>query len=285
MPFQVLYFLVFLIAVSGLVARVLWTRHRRLLVYEAQPDADRAHGTRPLPVAETTSPGLSRVTPTDLPSIEFDQLPTQAPIAQLLFASASRGDHKECPRCHRRFGETVVLCPFDAAPLRALHARSRRTARPAVTGSRRPSCAGCGRRYESAASYCYHDGAALSADSPAEVPIVRACRACGFESLDPKARCACTHPDLVEVDPSRSQIQMPTIPIMECRRCDYMAAPSETYCPHDGALLYPVMNVQINALPPTGIGPKRRVCEQCGRKFSTAAHYCAYDGKKLRDLN
>lgn len=282
---EVLYLAMFLLGFAGSAA-IVWVARRKRR--EGLDALDEERGTDiylAVPAPEMTPTTAARLTPTKLPAVELDELPNRPPIAQLLFATSKRGDHKECPKCKRRFGETVVLCPFDSTPLRSLHLRSRRTTRPAVTGSRRPCCSGCGRRYEGAAKYCYHDGLTLSADSPSEVPLVRVCRTCGHETLDSGRPCDCDHPDMLEIDASRSSIQMPTIPLMQCRRCDYLTHGGETACPHDGELLYPVMNVQMNALPPTGIGPRRRVCEQCGRKFSTAANYCAYDGTKLKDLN
>ena len=282
---EVLYLFMFVVGFSGSAVLVWLARRkgREALHLADEGASDELYFSTPS--TEVTTPVPSRATPTKLPAVELDEWPSRPPVAQLLFATSKRGDHKECPKCKRRFGETVVLCPFDSAPLRSLHLRSRRTTRPATTTSRRPCCSGCGRRYEGAAKYCYHDGIALTADSPSEVPIVRACRTCGHETLDAAPPCECDQPDVVEIDPSRASIQMPTIPLMQCRRCDYLTAAGSTICPNDGELLYPVMNVQMNALPPTGIGPRRRVCEQCGRKFSTAANYCAYDGTKLKDLN
>lgn len=227
----------------------------------------------------------SRLTPLEpTPAVNLGPF-EEAPIAQLLFATRKSSGDRECPHCKRRFGETTVLCPFDATPLKSMGLRHKRTTRPGLTGARRPTCASCGRRYESAAKYCYHDGAPLSADSPAEVPLVRVCRACGFESTEVNGRCSCDNPDLIEIDPSRSSIQMPTIPMMHCRRCDHVAEPGTTHCPDDRELLYPVMNISLNALPPTGIGPRRKVCEKCGRRFSSSARYCAYDGTTLKHLN
>ena len=282
---EILYLSLFLIGVfaSGLL---MWWGRRRTDQGVARSLADPLDFTRPVeaPISLTTS-APSRATPTELPAVVVDDLSHRPPIAQLLFATGKRGDHKECPRCKRRFGETVVLCPFDSAPLRSLNVRARKTTRPAITGSRRPTCTSCGRRYESSAKHCYHDGTALSTDSPPEVPIIRACRNCGHESFERVAFCGCDDPEMVEIDPSRSAVQMPTIPLMHCRRCGFMSEPGTTTCPHDAELLYPVMNVQLNALPPTGLGPKRRVCEECGRKFSTSANYCAFDGSRLRDLN
>lgn len=282
---EILYLTLFLVGFAASAVLVWWGRRRRAAAFRA-PQLDAELPARPAAqLTEITTPAPSRATPAELPAVVVDDLFERPPIAQLLFATGRRGDHKECPRCQRRFGETVVLCPFDSTPLKSLNVRPRRTARPAITGARRPTCGGCGRRYESAAKYCYHDGTQLSASSPAEVPVVRACRNCGHESFEFDGVCGCDEPEVVDVDPGRSAVQLPTIPLMQCRRCGHMSPPGTTRCPHDRELMYPMMNVQLNALPPTGIGPRRRVCADCGRKYSAAANFCAYDGRRLHDLN
>ena len=278
---EFLYLAMLIVGFAGSAGLVWWTRRA------AQAGEDEVTTTyiAPPPERKTTGFGVSsRVTPTEqLPSITPDPQPQQ--IAQLIFSHRKSAGDRECPTCKRRFGETTVLCPFDATPLQSVGLRHKRTTRPAITGSRRPTCLSCGRRYESSAKFCYYDGNPLSGDSPAEVPIVRVCRACGSETTDAHATCGCSAPDVVEVDPSRTAVQMPTIPMMHCRRCNHVESSSKTHCPHDGELLYPVMNVSMNALPPTGIGPRRKVCEKCGKKFSSFAQYCAYDGTKLKHLN
>lgn len=279
---EFLYLAMFVIGFAGSAMLVWWTRRRVAGHEEIEPTPPVA----PLRTERRSTPfGGSSRPPTDKLPVVAPDIVEQPPIAQLLFATRKSAGDRECPTCKRRFGETTVLCPFDATPLQSVAIRHKRTTRPAVTGSRRPTCLSCGRRYESAAKYCYHDGAPLSADSPVEVPIIRACRDCGFETADTHKTCGCDAPDIVEVDPSRSGVQMPTIPMMHCRRCDHVAEPGATVCPEDGEMLYPVMNISLNALPPTGIGPRRKVCEKCGRKFSSSARHCAYDGTKLTHLN
>ncbi len=279
---EFLYLALLLLGFFGSAALVWWTR-RATLDAESEPVVPRI---APRTERKATPFGMaSRLTPTEqLPAVA-PEIIEQPAIAQLLFSRRKSSGDRECPSCKRRFGETTVLCPFDATPLLSVGLRNKRTTRPAFTGARRPTCLNCGRRYESAAKYCYYDGSALSAESPAEVPIVRVCRGCGSESTDVGKVCACATPDVVSVDPSRSVIQMPTIPMMHCRRCDHVENSTQTHCPHDGELLYPVMNVSMNALPPTGIGPRRKICDKCGRKFSSFARHCAYDGSKLKHLN
>lgn len=281
--FELLYLAMFIVGFTGSGMLVWWTRRRSQQRQRLQ-EVVVGDTPRKFEALETPVPQSSRPT-ADYPALESDVLGTQPPIAQLLFTARKDVGDRECPKCKRRFGETAVLCPFDSTALRPVGLRHKRTTRPAVTGSRRPTCSSCGRRYESAAKFCYNDGKPLSDNSPDEVPIVRVCRACGFEAMDSRSTCTCEEPDFMEIDPSRSQIMMPTVPMMHCRRCDHVADGAQTHCPNDGELLYPVMNVSMNALPPTGIGPRRKVCEKCGRKFSSAAHYCAYDGSTLKHLN
>jgi hypothetical protein len=282
--FEYLYLTMFLLGFGGSAALVWWGRRRARNVYESEdyqsidpsvlPPGDGAHARAP-----------ARPTPIELGATEVDESGS-APIGPMLASTSPGIGDRECPTCSRRFGEAMVICPHDSTPLEPVIPRSRRTARPALTGSRRPVCTSCGRRYQAAARHCYHDGARLTAESPAVVPIIRVCRDCGFETMDEYGSCDCETPDMVEIDPSDSQVVMPTIPMMHCRRCDFRSVGgSTTHCPHDGDLMYPIMNVRMNALPPTGIGPRRKVCTECGRKSSPAAHYCAYDGTKLEHLN
>ena len=273
----------FAVGFAGSAGWVWWNRRREAANIE--PDVE------PTPVFEARSPAQQPTFATPVRATPAEQLPAVAadgddhpPIAQLLFATRINAGDRECPTCHRRFSETTMLCPFDATPLE--QPKRRRTTRPAETQNRRPTCLRCGRRYESAARYCYHDGVRLSSDSPSEVPIISVCRTCGSESLtDEHHHCDCEDPELVEIDPSQSQVQLPTLPLLHCRRCDHVGMGIDAHCPNDGELLYPVMNVALNALPPTGIGPRRKVCEKCGRKFSSAARHCAYDGTRLTTLN
>lgn len=280
---EFLYLAMFVAGFAG-SALIVWWMQRRASPVIAE-EVELPTFVAPASDARASSVGAgTRPTPAEhLPAVVADL--GAPPVAQLLFATRKSTGDRECPKCKRRFGETTVLCPFDATPLRSLHLRHKRTAPVADPGSRRPTCLSCGRRYERSARFCYHDGTPLSLDSPIEAPIVRACRSCGFESTDARSACGCGEPDLIEVDPSRSTVQMPTIPLMHCRRCDHVGDSSTTHCPNDAELLYPVMNVSMNALPATGIGPRRKVCETCGRRFSSAAQHCAYDGTKLLHLN
>lgn len=282
--FEFLYLAMFLLGFGGSAALVWWGKRRAARVYQSEDYESVDHRVMPL-VDEGRAPSPSRATPADLSAAELED-PGSASIPQMLISSPRESGDRECPTCSRRYDETVVICPYDSTPLRPVGLRASRTARPAITGSRRPTCGSCGRRYQSSARYCYHDGARLSASSPSVVPIVRVCRTCGFETMDEHATCDCDAPEFVEIDPSSSQVEMPTIPMMHCRRCDYRAiGGAMTHCPNDGDLLYPIMNIRRNALPPTGIGPRRKVCTECGRKSSSAAEYCAYDGTKLEHFN
>ena len=280
---EFLYLAMFIVGFVGSGALVWWSRRsaatipREHLAPAVVPPPELKSTTLTLASRPTRGEQLKAVTP------EVVEKPA---IAQLLFARRKSTGDRECPTCKRRFGETTVLCPFDATPLLSAGLRNKRMIRPAATASRRPTCSSCGRRYESAAKFCYHDGAVVTTETFAEVPIVRVCRACGTESTtENRSVCKCAEPDVIEVDASRTAIRMPTIPMMHCRRCDRIEDASTTHCPDDDEPLYPVMNVSLNALPPTGIGPRRKVCESCGRKFSSSASHCAYDGSRLKHLN
>lgn len=274
---EIFYVLFFLAGTLGALGLVLFSRRydeRRRLdrVMEApeppQLERQRAIKTSPIPISATPA----------LPAMVDEP----KSVTQLILTQTRTAGDRECPTCRRRYGETMLVCPFDATPLELVGLRSAETVRPS---SDRPTCRQCGRRYESSARHCYHDGARLSTATRTDVPIVHACRSCGVERVDTIDSCGCDSPDIVRIDPSRTEVVLPTIPMMHCRRCDHVALPGTTHCEHDGELLFPVMNVAPNALPPAGIGPRRKVCPDCGRLFAAAAHYCSYDGTRLQHLN
>lgn len=212
-----------------------------------------------------------------------------APMAvmpQFLIAGEAGDRSRECPSCRRRFDETVVLCPFDAAPLRGVGARSRRRPQRHQVGSRpRSSCSTCGRCFHGGAAYCYEDGTKLSYEVPRDPAIARVCRSCGWETLGQASVCPQDGEELTVVDPSDEQIVAPALPMMVCRRCHHLDAPGVELCPHDDQPLVPLMNLRVRTLPPTGMGPRRQICPTCSSKYSTTARFCAYDGAKLTPLN
>ncbi|MEZ4462098.1 MAG: hypothetical protein R3E66_20735 [bacterium] len=202
-------------------------------------------------------------------------------MAEVLVAT-TRSRQRECPKCQRTFPESVVVCPHDATKL-SIRGDARHRVK-VLDGVRKPTCHSCGRRFEFGAKYCRFDGQRLSGESVERLAVVWVCRTCGDESLEEGHECAAGC-DVIKIDPSDARVIPPMIPMMICDACHRVASPEVTHCPDDNEVLRPMHNVRGDALAPLGVGPRRRVCKQCGRRYSGAARYCAHDGEKLVPLN
>jgi hypothetical protein len=202
-------------------------------------------------------------------------------IADVLVAGG-RGRERECPKCQRTFPESVVICPHDSSRL-SVRGDARHRVK-VLDGVRKPMCSSCGRRYEYGAKYCRFDGQRLSTNAVERLAVVWVCRTCGEEALEEGHTCAdgC---EVNKLDPSDARVIFPMIPMMVCDSCHHVASPEVTHCPEDGDLLTPMVNVRSDALAPLGVGPRRKMCAACGRRFSGAARFCAYDGSRLSTLN
>jgi len=283
-----LYFLIFCVGfVGSAVLLYLRARKRYRNMKGELEDTEAVVGmtARSQPALEPAAP--SRTTPLEQRAIAAEDIDLGGSGAGLVFSvGRSLRSERECPKCKRQFDETTVLCPYDATPLVPRGGRGGRRERVPDDTAPRPCCLECGRRYERSARFCYHDGQALTPAREGDFPVFHVCANCGHETTDPNASCGCDEPRKLTVSPADDgTVVMPTIPMMRCRRCNYLGMPGQRHCPNDGELLLPVMNVHVNALPPTGLGPRRKICEKCGRQFSGSASYCAYDGSKLETLN
>lgn len=199
-----------------------------------------------------------------------------------VLVSTSKSRQRECPTCHRSFPDSVVICPHDASRL-SLRSDARHRVK-VLDGIRKPTCAACGRRYEHGARYCRFDGQRLNLDGSDRLSVVWVCRTCGDERLEDGHECepGC---EVVKVDPSDARVIPPMIPMMICDACHRVCGPEHTACPDDGEPLSPMHNVRVDALAPLGVGPRRKVCGACGKRYSGAARHCAFDGEKVRPLN
>ncbi len=193
-----------------------------------------------------------------------------------------RGRERECPKCQRTFPESVVICPHDSSRL-SVRGDARHRVK-VLDGVRKPTCAGCGRRYEYGAKYCRVDGQRLSFTVAERLAVVWVCRTCGDEALEDGHECSIGC-EVHKLDPSDARVILPMIPMMICDSCHHVASPEATHCPDDGELLHPMLNVRADALAPLGVGPRRKVCTCCGRRFSGASRFCAFDGDRLSTLN
>lgn len=199
-----------------------------------------------------------------------------------VMVATSKSRQRECPKCHRSFPDSVVICPHDASRL-SLRSDARHRVK-VLDGEKKPSCSSCGRRYETGTKFCRFDGQRLVSDRNDRLAVVWVCRTCGDESLDEGHSCE-DGAEVVKVDPSDSRVVTPMVPLMVCELCHKVCGPEVTECPNEGSPLVPLTNVRVVSLAPLGVGPRRRICPACGRRYSGAARFCAYDGEKLSPLN
>ncbi len=205
------------------------------------------------------------------------------------FAPEQSSSQSMCPKCSRLFPSTLVVCPYDSATLLRVPERSRaKPARRTEQSLERLVCTGCDRRYEPGISFCYHDGLPLMQDTrerARQAPTFKACEDCGWEGQTDDALCPHDGGELIEIDASDSTKIAPTIPMMVCPKCRNFGPPGKAFCPDDGELLTPLVNVRVTEFPAHGFGPRRKVCETCGTEHSGHAQYCSCDGSKLVALN
>lgn len=192
---------------------------------------------------------------------------------------------RTCPECERVVPGIFDVCPFDSTPLEDGNSRRRKGSEELLP---RKYCPDCGRRYELHAEHCYHDGQLLRRDdeqAARDAGVFRVCRDCGWETTDDVEICPRDGEPLVVIDPmSRKQVR-PVIPYNRCRDCGYLGEPGQTHCPNDGSFLLPELDAGTTALPPTGYGPRRQVCPECGTRFGDHCNHCSSDGTELIALN
>ncbi len=196
---------------------------------------------------------------------------------------------RECPRCSRMYPSTILVCPYDSTTLRPAHKPQRQRKLGKADGLERLVCTGCGRRYKPGVDYCYHDGLPLMQDTRERAdhaPAFQACESCGWEGeADDERLCPNDGSDLVEIDPSDSTHVRPAIPMTVCPTCGQYGMPGQAFCPNDGDVLTPVLNMRVTEFPARGFGPRRKVCGECGAEHGRHASYCSNDGSKLVALN
>ncbi len=264
-----------LAGVVGILGWVWWS-------WDLKRNQNSVAGSAPLIPVRAPEALVERTPTPRMKTGEFRVEPSPTPQLQVVLRSVQAEPERECPKCSRTFPHGIVVCPIDATPLEPM----RRRTRPVVQNeSDHPFCNSCGRVYEAGARFCYHDGQELIRAPAHGAVSFHVCKSCGWETDVPTENCPHDGEALTTVDPHERETVVPTIPMMSCQKCGHVAGPAETRCPHDGQMLYPLLNVRLSALPPAGIGPRRKVCTTCGKTFSRAGNYCAHDGEKLTPLN
>lgn len=235
--------------------------------------------------AEGSSPESSRSRAPDSGLHRWPTARAESDIEDAFLGSDDEMPTRQCPECDRKFPGVFDVCPFDSSTL-----EQHGPALQAGADERLPRryCPDCGRRYELSADHCYHDGQSLRRDTDqasANAGVWRVCRDCGFETDEDLEACPEDGQRLVVLDPTRREQVQPAFPYNRCRQCGHVGAPDETKCPEDGSLMLPELDASMTALPPTGHGPRRCVCPDCGLDFAGHCNYCSRDGEQLIPLN
>lgn len=258
----------------GLVAGFVWFRTREIHRTNEETIYD-VHEPSPVSASRSESLSVPRATPST--GINVDELPAWPTMAQWLPTGV---DEKRCPQCKRTFDATVVICPFDSADLVKVPQKGR-----VPTATEHPGCTSCGRLYDAGSRFCREDGERLSPSGKLQSVTVYVCQSCGDERLESHRTSCCEEADVQAYDPEDRAMIRPMLPINECPVCHALHAMGETHCEYDGQVLRPVVNLNRRLLAPTGRGPRRKLCAECGRRYSGASLYCCYDGTELEDLN
>jgi hypothetical protein len=277
-------YLLSLVSAVGLVAVYAWRRVEQRRYYE---DGFTLAGDGPPPIV-----ALAASEPRRAPTLGEElgltgALALRVPSEEPLFTLRGDGPPKECPECQRQFASWMVVCPHDAAPLRAPKVRTRRPHQPGEKELARARCPKCERRYAEETRYCPHDGESLVADTTAAAaaaePLVL-CRACGKESEVDAPSC-CDDPDVLTADPRDTRAMGGGVSLLVCPQCHTYGRFGSVQCAHDGEFLIPSSMLPPSVLPPTGWGDRKKMCPKCGAAYSGASHFCAHDGARLKALD
>lgn len=207
--------------------------------------------------------------------------PMKLSATQVLVATKHPRQRK-CPTCSKSFHESLVICPNDQTPLVVQDELVQK--KRVVEARELPTCPECARRYDSGANFCRADGKKLVVGAEHALSVW-VCLHCGDESAHVLKKC-CASPEVVKVDPSSTEYVTPLLPLMSCPMCHGVTSHSASLvCAIDATPLIPMLNLKRTCIAPLGVGPRRRICERCGRQHSKSAKYCAHDGSVLKEMN
>lgn len=185
----------------------------------------------------------------------------------------------------RKQGANEALASPEPGPSRSVVVQPQGVDRLDTTVSVRV-CPRCERRYDIGATFCPQDGATLE-DFEDRLPLLNTasplvCTECGKEQAS-GTFCPEDGARLVSRDPDADGYV--PMPVVVCPRCHREFLHGEGSCPDDGEVLLPVVGRKTGGLPMTGIGPKSKICAECGTRYSSEATFCGKDGSSLVNLN
>lgn len=208
----------------------------------------------------------------------------QAERSQLFFPDDELGP-RSCPQCGRNFPGVFESCPYDNSTLQEGRSLFQSAA---IRYLPRKYCRQCTRRFPQSADFCRHDGQPLEEDYSQAAELGEKtyfCRSCGFETQEEQSLCPRDKEPLEVLEPALHQEELPLVPLLECSNCGYMGALGETRCPEDHCFLVPRLSRRPQTLAITGFGPRRKICKECGERYSDQAQYCSFDGAQLVSIH
>lgn len=150
------------------------------------------------------------------------------------------------------------------------------------------ACPECRRQYDIGGDFCPRDGAKLQiieTDHIAEDDEEMVCSIC--ERDHPAAAVFCDDDGgrLAPVLSRTRQTNFVPVAIPFCPTCHREHPPELTLCPDDGAVLIKMLGRRSCGHPLLGVGPKRKICPDCGLRYAADLTFCTRERTKLVSLN
>lgn len=217
----------------------------------------------PIPVDARLPPRRPRITSGVLVAVGTDEEPPPGISPVLLQGAADAVREQEprppsptdrldrtisamiCPECRRQFDVGGDHCPIDGARLRLIET-------DAVADDDHPMvCSVCEAPTPAGSVFCERDGGRLA---PA-------------------------------VSTSRVRATFVPVAIPFCPTCHREHPPELRTCPDDGASLIKMLGRRTCGHPLLGVGPKRKICPDCGLRYSAGMQFCTREKTRLVSLN
>jgi DNA-directed RNA polymerase subunit M/transcription elongation factor TFIIS len=147
-------------------------------------------------------------------------------------------------------------------------------------------CGECRSQFDLGGQYCPHDGSALhliETDAIAESEDPMACSICG--DAHPAHVTFCPKDGGRLVPTATASVRFVPLAIPVCPTCHTEFPPELRNCPDDGTPLIPMLGRRTCGYPILGVGPKRKICPECGLRYGDDMQVCTRDRARLVGLN
>ncbi len=150
-------------------------------------------------------------------------------------------------------------------------------------------CPECRRQYDVGGDHCPRDGARLQlldTDAVADDDHDMVCSIC--EASHPASAVFCDEDGgRLAPDPDSAVGRTTFVPVAIpfCPTCHREHPPELRVCPDDGAVLIQMLGRRSCGHPLLGVGPKRKICPDCGLRYSADMNFCTRERTRLVSLN